>query len=346
MIKTHWVWWRHLSSRVYVTPESCRYFALSLPQHLHHVFHHRLQRRRSSGSCFAPSRSTSGHQPQEGEPGLRFGRRSGFTASSLLTVCVCVRVFDFTQYTQLFLQTWFCSMTPSTSKPPLFLERRSGEKNHRRRWSVVRQVGPPVPSGDAVYHRITDLLNVLIHQNKQWTRFFLASGRLLELVMNNDMCRLPQRHESCPNGAADVLKEPPYRRQTFHSYTFVSCWLDSTLIFFKLNVFFIFKSAIDLSVNVFAPCRRHIKSFMNDYALTVWDRSLACVLYFNHMLHWCDLKGNILVLNWINQLSVNCNMIVPLLSNNIYFCLILLFGCFSGVRVENPLFLHDTTDWR
>lgn len=30
-------------------------------------------------------------------------------------------------------QTSFCSMMPSTSKPPTFLERRFGEKDHRRR---------------------------------------------------------------------------------------------------------------------------------------------------------------------------------------------------------------------
>lgn len=42
----------------------------------------RLQCGGSSGSCLAPSCSTSGCQPQEGKPGLRFGRRSGFTASA------------------------------------------------------------------------------------------------------------------------------------------------------------------------------------------------------------------------------------------------------------------------
>lgn len=90
------------------------------------------------------------------------------------------------------------------------LEKRTIEEEEACRWTLTWQLGPSVPSGDAVYHRTTNLLNVLIHQNTQRT-LFKTCGRI-----------------TASQGAG--LASGSY-----------SCWThfaDSTLIFFT-NKFFL-----------------------------------------------------------------------------------------------------------
>lgn len=99
---------------------------------------YRLQCRGSSWSRLAPSCSAPAYQPQEGEPGLRFRRRSGFTATVVISAVHKQRLPSninciYCVWHTTLLQTSFCSMMTSTSKPPIFLERRFGEEDHRRR---------------------------------------------------------------------------------------------------------------------------------------------------------------------------------------------------------------------
>lgn len=146
----------------------------------------RLQCRRSSGSCLAPSRPTSGNQPQEGKPGLRFRRRSGKEPSlSLLWMCLTPpNTHD------SFCRPRFARWRPRRQSHVYFwrarLEKRTIEEEETCRWKPAWQLGPSVPSGDAVYHRTTNLLNFLIHQSTQWT----SPSAALRLLSPFKTCQL------------------------------------------------------------------------------------------------------------------------------------------------------------
>lgn len=130
----------------------------------------RLQRGGSSWSCFAPSCSAPAHQPQEGNPGLRFRRRSG---SSLLRCAanLCQMLPVAPPNTQLLCRPHFAWRRPHRQSHLHFrrggLEKRTieEEEEEEARWPEAL-----VPSGDC------------FPQNHRAVECFNSSGHTLNFI--------------------------------------------------------------------------------------------------------------------------------------------------------------------